>query len=90
VTNLVLCCGSATSAGGCHQQIESHPTWADHFGYRVPQGCDPSLVPIWIARVGWQLLNADGSYQPCEDPDYRLTRVLETTQEVFTDMGEVS
>lgn len=61
--NLVAVCGSATSAGGCHQWIESHPVEAERVGYRVPQGGEPVLFPIRIKGRGWNLLNADGTYE---------------------------
>ncbi len=76
VVNGVLQCGTATTF--CNGYTETHPTWALAMGYRVPQGADPALIPIWIARAGWVLLEPDGTYQPVEDPHPAETHVLET------------
>lgn len=84
VENGLILCGSATT--GCHGYTEGHPTWALHNGYRVPQGCDPSLVPVRVKGIGWVLLNPDGTYQPCEDPDREATRLLELVEQEFTEL----
>lgn len=73
--NGVLLCGTATS--GDHSYVEQHPSWATWAGYRVPQGADPSLVPIWTARYGWVLLNEDATYTEVDDPAPDETAAME-------------
>lgn len=58
--NLVTLCGSATSAGGCHEAVESHREDARGFGYAVPSWGDPASTPVFRAFFGWQLLTEDG------------------------------
>ena len=83
--NLVLLCGSGSS--GCHLRVGERAI-AEHLGYYVPQTGDPATTPIWIARVGWVLLNDDGSYTPTTDPDPEATRVLELAAAVLLDTVE--
>lgn len=64
LTNLLLCCGSATSPDGCHYRIESNPTWALSKGYRVTQYQDPADVPVDVKGWGLVLLSEDGRYVP--------------------------
>lgn len=50
--NGLALCGSATSAGGCHQHVEAHPEEAEQDGYRVPQDGDPLMFPVVHALHG--------------------------------------
>lgn len=56
--NGVVFCGDGVT--GCHGEVESRPTWALSRGYRVPQGVDPAIVPLWHIAYGWVLLTALG------------------------------
>jgi len=51
--NLVVLCGSATSAGGCHQHVESHRTEARLAGLSMRWKQDPQKVPLstWWGAV---------------------------------------
>lgn len=80
-SNGLLVCGSATSPGGCHLAIESHPAWALSKGYRVGQNADPATVPVWVARQGWVYLTPDGFYLPAKDPHPDETAVLDVIHE---------
>lgn len=71
VVNGVLQCAP------CNVYTEAHPSWALWAGYRVPQGADPALVPIWIARMGWCLLESWGGYQLVDDPAPDETAAME-------------
>lgn len=62
VANGVLLCGSATT--GCHGRVESNPAWATDHGYRIPQGADPRLLPVWQCNRGMTFLTATGEYSP--------------------------
>lgn len=55
--NLVVLCGSATT--GCHGWVESHPTEAARWGYRVAQNQDPAQVAVWW-HGRWVGLTEDG------------------------------
>lgn len=44
--NLVLVCGSATSAGHCHQHIESHPDAARARGFRLGFNDSAAETPV--------------------------------------------
>ncbi len=46
LVNLVLLCGSATSRGGCHHEIESQRRQARIDGWLVPDGIDPAVWPV--------------------------------------------
>lgn len=62
--NLVILCGSATSAGGCHQHVENNRTEARLAGLSMRWKQDPARVPLstWWGPVvlddkgGWTLL----------------------------------
>lgn len=59
--NLVLACGSATTA--CHGRIEENPAWAREHGYRVDDGVTlPANTPIEHAVHGRVLLADDGTW----------------------------
>ncbi len=62
--NLVLLCGSATSAG-CHRVCEDRDREAIDEGYviSIHSGADPAQVPI-LLWTGWTLLGHDGSATP--------------------------
>lgn len=65
VQNGCLLCGDGTT--GCHGYVEQHPSEALVDGYRVPQGSDPSLVPMRVHGHGWVLLRADGAYEQLDN-----------------------
>lgn len=44
--NLVTVCGSATSAGDCHQHIESHPDAARSRGFRLYRTQSAFATPV--------------------------------------------
>jgi hypothetical protein len=44
--NLVLVCGSATSAGHCHQHIERHPDEARERGFRLYDTQSAFATPV--------------------------------------------
>lgn len=46
LSNIVLLCGSATSAGGCHEWVERNRAEATQAGWIVPSWADPEQVPI--------------------------------------------
>jgi hypothetical protein len=50
--NLILMCGTGTSAGGCHARTEHNPTWALEHGYRVGSWDDPATVPVTHYQYG--------------------------------------
>lgn len=62
--NLVILCGSATSAGGCHEHVEKNRTEARLAGWSMRWKQDPIRVPLntWWGPVvlddkgGWTLL----------------------------------
>jgi hypothetical protein len=87
-TNGLLVCGSATSRGGCHLAIESHPAWALSKGYRVGQTRDPATIPVWIHNTGWMYLTVEGGYVPAKDPHPEETRVLDMVSDVLHGLGE--
>ena len=63
--NLILLCGSATSAG-CHRQAEDRDPEMHARGYWLRSDEDPALVPVMLfeesgsGMTAW--LTADGSY----------------------------
>lgn len=65
--NLIVLCGSATSAGGCHEAVESHREDARGLGYSVPSWGDPERLPVWRHGFGWQLPTGDG-WISCDEP----------------------
>lgn len=46
----------------CHEWLESHRAEALRAGFLVPQGVDPTTVPVFIAG-GWVWLTEDGYYR---------------------------
>lgn len=46
LVNLVLLCGSATSRGGCHYEVESRREQARIDGWLVPDGINPAKWPV--------------------------------------------
>jgi len=50
-SNLVTLCGSATSPGDCHNEVESHRAQAAKDGYLVVGDQHPEDVEILLARV---------------------------------------
>lgn len=67
--NLLLLCGSATTADGCHAHVEAHRAEAIAFGWLVPQGHDPSAVVVHVLHGGSLspvLLVQDGTYEAQE------------------------
>lgn len=84
--NGVLLCGDGVQ--GCHGYVTSHVSWSKWNGHTVPQGCDPSLVPLWHARYGWVLLNADATYTPVDDPNPDETAAMEAFSRLRLDAGQ--
>ena len=66
--NLLTACGTATSAGGCHTWMESHPIAAGELGYRIAQRANPTDRPVWIHDRGWVLLDDHGGRHPVAAP----------------------
>jgi hypothetical protein len=58
--NLIALCGSATTPGGCHQWVESHPDEARAEGMRIGQRENPLEVPVKL-WYGWVSLDALGN-----------------------------
>ncbi len=79
--NLLLVDGTGTT--GCHGRIESAPELARHYGYRINQTDDPTTVPVWIARLGWVLLDNFGGYVEVPDPDPSKTAMLQRISDVL-------
>lgn len=53
--NGVPLCGSGTT--GCHGWAEAYPTSAEHLGWRLPAGADPTTTRLYLAPYGWRLLH---------------------------------
>lgn len=66
--NLVLLCGSATSASGCHQSVERFRQAASATGFLVLRTADPATVPIKL-HSGWVLLGHDGKVKEIDRPE---------------------
>lgn len=65
--NLLGVCGSGTT--GCHGYIESNRRKAISYGWLVPQGTNPAVVPAFLivgGRREWVLLTHDGRYDHME------------------------
>lgn len=62
LSNLVLLCGSATSPGGCHGEVESYREKAYDDGWLVRSEMDPATVPVIHATFGRVLLDNDGGW----------------------------
>lgn len=65
-SNLLLLCGSATTPGGCHADVEKSRERALAYGWLIHQGQDPGAQPV-LVRDGWGgmrrvLLTDDGTY----------------------------
>lgn len=64
LSNLVLLCGSATTPGGCHGEVESYREQAYDDGWLVRTGIDPATVPVNIHGPRERtLLDDDGFYE---------------------------
>ena len=66
-SNGVLVCGSATTPGSCHNDIEHvDRAQAQRLGYLIPKlsGVHPSTVPLWTFTHGWVLLDDSGGWIP--------------------------
>jgi len=66
-SNGVLVCGSATTPGSCHNDIEHEDRkQAERLGYLIPKlsGIHPSTVPLWTFTHGWVLLDDTGGWIP--------------------------
>lgn len=68
-SNLIILCGTGTSANGCHQRVENHRGWARKYGYICRMRYAPDMVPVryWDGRYYW--LNRDGSIEQRPEPD---------------------
>ena len=61
--NLIVLCGSATSAGGCHQHVESRRHEAKGCGWAIPLAAsDPAEWRVWTYDRGWIFLDHDGGW----------------------------
>jgi 5-methylcytosine-specific restriction enzyme A len=63
--NLIVLCGSATSAGDCHPWVESNRLAANELGLLLFQHQDPRTEPVTL-HVGRVLLTDDGRYEQVE------------------------
>lgn len=71
--NLILLCGTGTSAGGCHSIVEKHRTRALVQGFLVRQGHDPATRPVLRYLRTWEIPTADG-WIPADPPeDYQTS-----------------
>lgn len=59
--NLITLCGSATSAGGCHGEVERSRTAALAAGWLLHANDTPSLVPV-LTWWGLVLLDDEGRW----------------------------
>lgn len=59
-TNGLILCGSATTPGGCHFEVESNRTQALEDGYLVAQGVDPATIPVIHHAHGLVYLTNEG------------------------------
>lgn len=62
LANLVLLCGSATTPGGCHHEVERHRERAYDHGWLVPTGMEPAETPVNHLTFGRVLLDNDGGW----------------------------
>lgn len=60
--NQILVCGSATSAGGCHEWMEHNRTEALGNGWLLHDKENPTVKPVLIAQFGLVLLDVDGGF----------------------------
>ena len=58
--NLLLLCGSATSANGCHTHVESHRNQARALGFLLSDVSEAETTRVRTA-FGWRLFLNDGS-----------------------------
>jgi len=49
--NLVLLCGSATTADGCHTWVERRRDQARALGLLVPRPLDPATIPVLVGAA---------------------------------------
>lgn len=70
-SNIVTVCGSATSAEGCHNWMESDQrATAAEQGWVLPKlnpGIDTEQEPLFTV-AGWVLLDDQGGIKPCPAP----------------------
>ena len=66
--NLLLLCGTGTSAGGCHAWVEGSRTRAEKYGFLVRQGHDPAAKPVFRYLRSWEIPTACG-WVPADPPD---------------------
>lgn len=66
--NLLLLCGSATTAGGCHTAVEKFRQSAMTTGLIVARTADPAKVPV-KRHNGWAYLGHDGTLTPTTRPE---------------------
>lgn len=64
--NALTLCGTGTT--GCHGWAESHRRQAIRLGLILPQGIDPSMVPVLHHQDGWLRLDNYGGTRRA-DPD---------------------
>lgn len=60
--NGIVLCGSATSAGGCHQWVESNRLAARDHGWAIWQSEDPLTVIVDHRQLGMVFLHSNGSW----------------------------
>ena len=65
--NLILVCGTGTSAG-CHSIIEGSRTQAERYGFLVRQGHDPATKPVFRYLRTWAIPTEDG-WIPADPPE---------------------
>lgn len=53
MSNLILVCGSATTPGSCHEEIERDRAQAYDDGWLVRENEDPATVPV-LTCWGWR------------------------------------
>lgn len=67
--------GPWTAANGmhlctrCHAYITEHPKVSYQMGWSIRGRKDPTTTPVYLARHGWVLLQADGTFEHCAPPE---------------------
>lgn len=73
LVNLVLLCGSATSRGGCHHEVESRRKQARIDGWLVPDGIRADEWPVRrFGRPDYQMPGPTG-WEPHEQHPLQAT-----------------